>query len=610
MEYEQILFGLQPLLNSVDLRNLPVQDIFLQGYLDVLDQLAVHLRSESNRNLIRETGLFAQLLRVLNSLLDCSFQDGNVRVEYLQICSELIRSISNALVDNDANRCVFWGSDYTEHNQFTDYYAGKILTLTNEEEYTSTLQLRTVVLISNLALDNDSYYERLATRLAYPLLSLVLSLKHVFHDEQYNLLFGTSFDLLCTFLNYKQFINLIQLSSLSEILIQVSGSIKTIELESDSDTAVTNHNNNNLSNEEEEEEEDADDSFLSSLSQNISHCIVKSLEPEGFDHSDELETSKLQQNLLICLEKLGCKEFNNKLITNREILSSVGYISSNKSYSNVKDVEMCIELLNHRKSSYSTAAATMILSNYVTSADKANEINDKLPFETIVDSSTTSGDPIQFQGFLTLMRKTLKPDVIVFAPKDTLIKLGQVIVICHDQTSYYQGLSPLLEKFLEKLLAVSTTKVLTDMLSASPRFSTVLCDRGIILSCQTIDKLAKKHDSAISPMVNKLINKVINFCQDKSPKQLLEDPLATFHILRSVGIYFREVSTDLQTETFQKYSEVIEMLLKTSLSVQHSTESASQAIWNNAKFLAGMIVSSDSSEIPLNIREVAQQCFK
>lgn len=99
MEYEEILFGLQPLINAPDASSISIEDVFLQSYLTVLDQLAVHLRAPSNRNLIRETGLLTQILRVLYSLLDHAFHQSHSTQQYLQLSSEFIRCVANALID-------------------------------------------------------------------------------------------------------------------------------------------------------------------------------------------------------------------------------------------------------------------------------------------------------------------------------------------------------------------------------------------------------------------------------------------------------------------------------------------------------------------------------
>lgn len=608
MEYEQILFGLQPLLNAANPKDVPVQDVFLQSYITVLEQLAVHLRAESNRDLIRETGLLSQLLRVLNSFLDYAFQESSKRIQFLQISSELVRSIANCLVDNDANREVFWNGDCTKHNEFIDYYAGRILGLFDEEDYVVKLQLRTVVLISNLAMDNDTYYERAARRVAVPLFKLIISMKNVFLDEQYNLLVGTSFDLLCSFVDHKKFLSLVQLVSLSEVLIQVCKCI-----ESTSNIAVCNSGEIDTSKNDaqiEEVEDEEEDTFLPSLLNNISHCILKTSEPEDYNFSDEVNTSILQHNLLTSLENLGSKEFDNQLIINREILSSIANVSSNKSYSNGKDVDISIKLLQCHKSSYAAASALIVISNYVSDAQKANEINKKLSYDIIVKSSTTIRDPIQFQGLLSLLRKLLKPDIIMFTPNETLAQLSQLLVICHDQSNYYQGLSPILEMLLQKLLAVSTAKTLTTMIAAVPRFTEVLSNRGIILSCQAIDKLAKKRDLESPLSVDLLAKKVFEYCKNITLDNLLQDPFTTFHILRSTGIYINETPTDEQDEVFDKYSDVIFKLLEASLSTKSSTETAAKAIWNNGRYLAGMVIASKCSTIPKEVKDIAHQCFQ
>ena len=106
MNYEDILFGLQPIINADSIKDVPVDNVYLQSYITILDQLAVSLRSPQNREIVRETGLLTQILRVLEDTLDVAIHEPeNINnIKYWKLASELIRCVANCLVDNDKNR--------------------------------------------------------------------------------------------------------------------------------------------------------------------------------------------------------------------------------------------------------------------------------------------------------------------------------------------------------------------------------------------------------------------------------------------------------------------------------------------------------------------------
>lgn len=600
MEYEEILFGLQPLINAPDASSISIEDVFLQSYLTVLDQLAVHLRAPSNRNLIRETGLLTQLLRVLYSLLDHAFHQSHSTQQYLQLSSEFIRCVANALIDNDKNRELFWDGDYNKKNEFIDYYAGRIFGLTDDTENTISLQSRTVVLISNLTMDDKMQYKRIAPKIQPSLMKLMISMRSIFLEEEYNMLVGISFDLLSeTIEQYTDFLPLNFLVGLSHMMFNVCQNI------------INEDNTDKPENNDDEVTEE--ELFLPNLAQNIAHCIFIGTCSEKYNFSDEKATSSIQHNLLKSLNTLNQKNFENQLITNREILSSIGNISSNLSYTNEKDILTAIDIVKSQnedeKSPYAIASALIILSNYISNPEKADEIRGLLDCTLIINSSNVFKDPIQFQGFLTLLRKLLKTDIIMFTPKPELERLAGILVLCYDQSKYYQGLKPLLEKLLEKLLAISTSKTISDMIKSSRRFYEVISDGGIIASCQTIDKLSKVQKSIEPLQLDETFSKILNYHKEAKAEDMLKDPLSLFHILRSVGIYLTELNIQKQDVIFENFSDQIMKLLEVSLSFKSSEDSASKAVWNNARYLAGIVIASKSNTIQDTLKDLARRYF-
>lgn len=117
MDYEELLFGLKPIINAQSISDIPVQNVYLTSYLTVLDQLAVHLRAPTNRDVVRETGLLTQLLQVLEMILDVAFQSGSDNIPWLKLSSELIRCVANSMVENNSNRVLLIGDDLTKSNK-------------------------------------------------------------------------------------------------------------------------------------------------------------------------------------------------------------------------------------------------------------------------------------------------------------------------------------------------------------------------------------------------------------------------------------------------------------------------------------------------------------
>lgn len=393
MEYEQILFGLQPLINARSPEDVPMDDVFLQSYLTVLDQLAVHLRSESNRDLIRETGLFKNLLVVLDSFLDHAFHTEARKNQFYEVSSELIRCVANSLIDNDLNRETFWGKDINKRNEFIDYYAGKILTLSSDEKFFPDLQFRTLVLILNLIMENEKYCKRVLKGASASLMKLIISLQNVFLEDEYSTLSNTSLEILSIFVENGFQLNQTQLFELSNFLQRVADCILSVNL--DENTEYTS----------DEGADETNESFLPEMSHKLSSILFNVTKDENIDLSNSTATSSFQQGILTTLELLDSKQFENKLLVMRELLSTVGNVSCNSSYSNNPDIEKSLALVKNSQSSYAMAAALIIISNYIDGPPKVDIINSKISYEDLIKCSTKFKDPIQFQGFLDLFKK-------------------------------------------------------------------------------------------------------------------------------------------------------------------------------------------------------------
>ncbi|SMN20565.1 similar to Saccharomyces cerevisiae YPL161C BEM4 Protein involved in establishment of cell polarity and bud emergence [Maudiozyma saulgeensis] len=618
MNYEDILFGLQPLLNAQSITDVPLQTVYLDSYLTVLDQLAVSLRSPSNRDIVGQTGLLSNLLRVLSVILDMGFKEetlNNNKIAYFKLANELIRCIANALVDNDANREIFIGkpteSDLSKRNVMIDYYVGRILSLMDlpngaEEELLSSLQTKTIILIRNLCLDNEAYYKRVATYVRGPLFTLLKNSRHVFLDD----------------------IETVVLSSeLLEELIEVYSDGFTIEdilffAQTVSLVANTVPDDIVISQEKDHEneiEEDPNVELLYNIVQSLEVIVTKN-DQDDIKYKGLDDTVSLTQNALLqALNKLGKKEFQNKMITMRRLVSIVGFISANEGVSNKNDRNMCINIIKDPANGYSLAASFVILSNSINSRSDVDELLERLNIESIIESTTGKlTDPMQFSGFLDLLRKLLNTSNAMCLSVDTLSKLIITLKVCYDQTKYFQSLLPLLLNLFKKLVAVLPSSSIYSLVNGNDTSIATLditLNSGSLIACLVLDKLLVSRNTTNEAILVKLWGSVFSF-QDSinSNEGLTIDIL--FQITKTIGIYLKNCNLGATSNNhlFEKQSDGLATILTTILDMKDRKENGVESVLNNGKFIAGMILNLTKTEATLtedesNLKKIATKFF-
>lgn len=572
MDYEELLFGLRPIINAQSISDIPVQDVYLTSYLTVLDQLAVHLRAPTNRDVVRETGLLTQLLRVLEMILDVAFQSGSDNIPWLKLSSELIRCIANSMVENNNNRVLLIGDDLTKSNKLLDYYVGRVLKIDYDDglsDILDDLQMRTVVLVKNLCLENDEYTSRCAKFIYGPLLKLLRDKKSSFLKEEVSDSMVLGLDLICEFMQFSY-----ERVSFQELTFFI------VLLETFATKAYFSNG------EEEEEEESLNSEVLRDLVQIIESIVSKN---ETFDFSISQSTSNLQRSLMNSLEVLHSKgQFQNKLIVMRRITSTIGYISANLTNTNKQDREMCFTLINDSSSSYTIAASLIVLSNSIGSREDVNEILSNLSLSKLINVCTNFKDPMQFQGFLDLFKKLLNINSCVDLDKEDLSKVFTMLKICHDQCRYYTELSTLVDATLNKLLAVLPGTILLCAFEETT-LSTIVLERGGISACLLLDKLSLKRESTNPTFFEKLWSSIFKFTDSTTMNQGVSIPFL-FQLTKSLGVYLRNSEIDTPNKLFEYHASHLETLLSTILTLKENNDSGSQSVWNNGKFVAGMVL--------------------
>ncbi|CAD1780682.1 similar to Saccharomyces cerevisiae YPL161C BEM4 Protein involved in establishment of cell polarity and bud emergence [Maudiozyma barnettii] len=618
MDYDDILFGLQPLLNAQSITDIPLQSVYLDSYLTVLDQLAVSLRSPSNRDIVGQTGLLSNLLRVVSDVLDMCFKEdtlSSAKIAYFRLANELIRCIANSVVDNDSNRCIFIGgpteSDLDKRNIIIDYYTGRILTLMDlpngaDEDLLSSLQTKTIILIRNLCLDNEVYYKRVAKYVRGPLFSLLKLSQHVFLD-----------DIETVVLSSELLEELIEVYSDGFTIHDILFFAQTISL-----VAKTVPDDIVISEEKDHEneiEEDLSVELLFNVIQSLEIIVTKN-DQDGIKYKglDDI-VSFTQKALFQALNILGRKEFQNKMITMRRLVSIVGFISANEGVSNKIDQKMSIEVIKDPSDGYSLAAAFIILSNSVNSRGDSDGLLKNLNIESIIEGTTGKfTDPMQFSGFLDLLRKLLNTSNAILLSTNTLATLIITLKICHDQTKYFQSLLPLLSNLLKKLVTVlpssSIYYLVNDENTSTPSLEIVL-NSGSLIACLVLDKLLISRKTTNEDILIKLWESVFSFQNSSNSNEGLTIDIL-FQITKTIGIYLKNCDMGSISNNYLMEHQLDELvvIMNTILDMKDKKENGVESVLNNGKFIAGMILNLSKTKTTLtedeqNLKEIASRFF-
>lgn len=614
MDYEDILFGLQTIINAESVKDIPLQDVYLDSYLTVMDQLAVSLRSPSNRDIVGQTGLLSNLLRVLSNILDVCFKEDtlqNERIAYFKLASELIRCIANSLVDKDANREIFLdtSSEIEKRNVIIDYYVGRILNLmelpNDDTDLLSSLQSRTIVMVRNLCLDNETYYKRVAKYVRGPLYSMLKANQHVFSENVDSVVLGS--ELLEELIEvYSEGLNMNDILFFAQTISIISRSVPD-------DIVISEEKDH-----ENEIEEDPTVELLSTIVHSLEIIVIKN-DKEGIKYIGlEDIVSGTQNALLQSLKVLGNKTFQNKMITMRRLASISGYISANESISNKNDRHLCFDIIDNPTDGYSLAAAFVILSNSVDSREDANSLLKEISLEKIIASTKGNlTDPMQFSGFLDLLRKVLNTSNAMFLPVTVLRDLILVLKICHDQTKYFQSLQPLLLTLLKKLFVVLPSSSIYYLINDEMTSITVvqiISDTGCLIACLVLDKLLVSKKPTSKKLQLELWDVVFSFKNASNEEGIPLDIL--FQITKTVGIFLRNLDLNIIDDNylFENYHNKLTEILQTISNMKGQEGDAVASVTNNGKFIAGMIISildkkTNLTEDEQTLKDVSSEYF-
>ncbi|CCD24928.1 Bem4p NDAI_0E01120 [Naumovozyma dairenensis CBS 421] len=629
MDLETLAFDLQPLFVLEENSEDQISKEFHDKFVVLLDDLAISLREPNNRKVLYESGLLSKLINRLNSLLTRTFNAQDHNEKLWQLCSELIRCIANAIVDNDTNRALLVQDEY---NQFLKEHFSNVLKLSSnafpgDNALLSELQLRSLILIKNLFIDNFQYCELFSPYIKTPLLNLLENSANTYLNEDSPILFTT--DVLVDVIdvdnnnnNNNNDITLEYMRFLAEFIEKVSKTVINIDI---SDT----NDGTNSENDIEMTDENSIDDTSSEIIFNICQFFEKIVESEtdNIDLSNYPKSvTELQTALLDALNILADKEYPNKLIVMRRIVSIIGHISANPTNTNKDQKQLYQEIILSSTKGYTLAASLIGLSNSILSRKDADKILQKITLEKFIQITKHFKDPMQFQGFLHIFKKLLSLSNAMFLQNDDLLQLTTILKIAKDQSTYFKNLSQLLYSLVQKLLTVLPSSTICQLIKEKTKypFLDVIMNSEDLIICLTLDKILVNSNNGVPNETMELLwSRFFKFeesgiSRNNNKGDAVQLPLI-YQLTKTLGIYYKNLVTQKQDidSIIPQYGSNILELLKFIIPLKNQTDNASRGVFNNGRFISGMLLkwfeerSSDMSLSPLEaeIKNVSKSFF-
>ncbi|CAR28592.1 hypothetical protein ZYGR_0S02260 [Zygosaccharomyces rouxii] len=558
MDYEKVLFDLQPIIKAHSIDAIPLEGDFQERYLSVLDQVAVCLRTEHNRAIAGSSGLLKRLLEVLEESLVKCFSNMHLDPFWWKFVSDLIRCVANCLVDNDDNRKIL----FQEKPVIMDRYVGHILTLKTEGN--EELQLRTLAMAKNMCLDNKDYVRRFS-KIQSPLLSLL----HREDDESLTLI-GS--ELLSDFLEIDQNVSLEDLQFFAEAIWSQSQEVK------------------NQEDEQDEQEEDALDDPALEILTNFTQCLEIVVSKKSSLDFGDLLVSIIQLHLLQTLDELWPKQFENKLIHMRRLMTCVGHISAQESNTNKNERETCYENIHKSNNGYKIGAIFIVLTNSIDSPKDGSQVSKEISFQELIQAASKLTDPMQAQGFLALFKKLLTVSSAMELKSDIIRELSFVLKKTHDQSTFFKDLSPLLDALLNKMFTVLPSSTVHDSLSdpSSPLLG-IVRERDSVISCLALDKLLVSSKTALTTITEPLWQTACKFQDQVASGEGNISIFYIFQLAKTFGILLKNLEShqELLQDDLKPW---ITQLLEFVKPLKEKNDQASQSAVNNGKFVATMLL--------------------
>lgn len=603
MDFEALVFKLKPLIQSE-----PLDYTLVQGeHFEVFDELAVSLRSPSNRELLGSSGLLLDLISILRKALENFFVKKYKDDNWLELSSALTRCVANSLADNDNNRKIFIEQDNLNENAVLSKYIPHLFALKgcDKPDLCASLHRHTAALVKNLFMENEEYIDKYGLKIQETLLPFVQNLLCVEKPEFETV--DIVSELFVDFLEVRTVPNTLQeMGVLSSLIMKTSSDLKDFE------GARTYENT---------EEEVAEDEIIHvGILLNLSRCleIIITKNSDTWESSSFIHIQGIEKSLFEALAELNALHFPNKLIIMRRLTVPFGYLSTIKFHSNVSEQALCIEMLSkYEKNGYITSCALLVLSNSIESRKDVDELNEKISIKQLISLAQFFEDPIQYQGYLDILKKLLNLSSVILLEKDDLTTLCSVLERCYDKSQIFKQLLPLLSVLLQKLLVTLTSSSIHFLLSSeNSKLLQIILENDSVFSCLALDKLLVSRRETSPKVLEKLWDSAFEFrgssLSDNRTNHI--PPFNLFQLAKSVGVYlkcYEGLNTSLDTNMlFQRYIENVQSLLDTIHALEASDDKANKAVYNNGQFIAGMIINilATQHEINPELERLLERC--
>lgn len=594
MDYETLLFDLKPLVEHEELN----RDLIHDKYFEVLDQLAVSLRSSSNREVVGSSGLLTGLILILNKALCSFFVEGDKYYIWLKLASSLARCVANCVADNDDNRKILIEKDNSCGRSLLRELIPEVFQFDDNSDTDLCLALHkhTVALVKNLLLENDEYIEMCGSNIQQPLFFLISKL-YSDNMTEYETV-DMSFELLVD-------------------LIEVNGSQGTLQ-----DVSLVANFIAKISTvlRQLDEPEDGDmerDNFCVEIIMNMAKYLEVTVMKNSYswDSSSYLHIHEVEETLFMCLSKLGSLNFSNKLIIMRRLTTPFGYLSTIRDYSNVSEQNLCVDMLfKHLENGYITSCALLVLSNSITSREDVDIINDRISLKEIIKTGEFFEDPIQYQGYLDILKKLLNLSSIIQLENTDLLSLCNVLKSCYEKSQFFKQLLPLLSALMQKLLATLPSSSIHFLLSSKNSILLqIIIENDGIFSCLALDKLLVSGRAGSPDVYQQLWKSAFKILANLESDNVVP-PFTLFQLAKPIAIYLKNCEAQHisfeKNVMFHEYSDDVNAFLINISKLEFVEDKASRAAWNNGKFVAAMIIKQlkQEQELPPQIEVIRGKC--
>ncbi|XBW37435.1 hypothetical protein QEN19_003016 [Hanseniaspora menglaensis] len=596
MEFENFLFELSPLFSST-VNELAENQNLHDKVLTKLDELAVALRSEFNRDLIRESGILQELS---NLKYDPSLVD---------IFSEVIRCLANAVADNDTNRQLI-----SDNLSLMLIVKSIIERIDYNMDKNSQFEIgkRSLILIRNLYLDQIPKNRELLEGIVMSLIKFILTnfqtLIINLNDDYLSEMSKIVFDLLSSFFDDEK---IYTEESFYNACIPPYPQLLTLLEEYTKRIAkmgsIFQDSNDYENSEEDDYEEPCDLTNLILLSEIIEKLLKKGLQLTEED--DSLSGLKLLLSSLNNLENCDF-QFPSKLILLRRLSFLIQCVTSNlgldipvNDFRNQLPFDLTLysfenifnlfEVISRDKSAkkYQISCLSFIIANMLD--DKSNMKKWQNAYSIskyikLVYENYQFADAYLYIPLLDLIRKSIGIMNIIEDQSSLEMMWRWFNDHVVDRVDMIQDLSRYYKLLMNKLLAIEYGQVLynSNILSYEKLYS-----KDYVFTILLISKLSKYLlQSGNNSKLYELIETSIKGVSQE--KERVTNVLPEF--FKAIGVYIREYSlaNNVNVPFYlydhkEKFIQLLKMVIE-------DTQNQSPATLNNLKFCVGMILSNEN----------------